>query len=344
MESGQADKSAEPRISIIIPAHNASNYLEQALPAIRRSSYTDFEVIVVDDHSTDGTGDVARRYCDRVVVNEATAGQGTARNLGVEHARGEILLFLDADVCVHEGTIQLVADAFDLHPDVAAVFGSYDDEPADRSVVSSFKNLFHHFVHQNSSPEASTFWTGCGAIRREVFKRVGGFWNPGLTQIEDIEYGYRLREAGEKILLDPKIQVKHLKCWSLRALVYTDVFRRGIPWTIMIMNRGQNERELNFSAGQKLCAPLACMIVPALIAALLHGRGPANPWLMVPVLLVVVVALLNAQFLALLCRKRGPLFALACLPLLLLYYHYSMFGLLTGLMLYVSGKRPCPQK
>ena len=55
-------------------------------------------------------------------------------------------------------------------PGIAAVFGSYDDEPGAPNLVSQYRNLLHHFVHQTGRTEASTFWTGCGAVRRDALR------------------------------------------------------------------------------------------------------------------------------------------------------------------------------
>ena len=83
-----------------------------------------------------------------------------ARNLAAETAKGEILVFIDADVVVKPDTIGKVARVSKFIPRFQALFGSYDDEPAEKNFLSQYKNLQHHFVHQNSSPEASTFWSG----------------------------------------------------------------------------------------------------------------------------------------------------------------------------------------
>lgn len=330
--------AAIPEVSIIIPAHNAAGYLEVSLPALKGSSFQDLELLVVDDRSTDGTRDVAERNGARVLTNAQESGQGGARNTGMGVARGAILMFLDADVVVHPDTVQRMREAFAQRPEIAAVFGSYDDEPADRSVVSTFKNLFHHHVHQKGAADATTFWTGCGAIRREVFERFGGFKKAGLELIEDIEYGHRLVDAGERIWLRPDIQVKHLKRWTLGGLVRTDVFLRGIPWTRMLLRRGSTEKDLNFTWRQKVCTVLACMVGPlGGQAGGMMALGGSGLWWMLPVAAVVLVVWMNSGLFALFARKRGVLFAVGCVPLLLLYYHYSVFSFVTGAVLHVAG-------
>ena len=124
------------------------------------------------------------------------SGPAAARNFGSQQARGD-MLFVDEDVVVHRDSIARVAASFENNPGLAAVFGSNDDEPAEKNFLSQYKNMFHHFVHQQSSAEAETFWR-CGAIDRRNFSAVGGF--DGIRyrrpSIEDIELGDRMRQQG----------------------------------------------------------------------------------------------------------------------------------------------------
>jgi glycosyltransferase involved in cell wall biosynthesis len=330
-------RKSRPLVSIIVPARNAAGYLTRSLPAIRAGSFTDFELILVDDHSTDETAAIARRFCDAVLANNSTPGQGTARNLGAEHATGTLLLFLDSDVCVHPDTCALLAEAFAKDAEIAAVFGSYDDEPAEPSIISSFKNLFHHYVHQTAAADATTFWTGCGALRSEVFRRLGGFRDPAFTMLEDVDYGHRLRDAGYRILLRPDVQVTHLKRWTLKSLLYTDIMRRGIPWTLMMLRRGKAERDLNFTLLQKWATVAACLLWPLLIAAMLLNDTPRFAILGAAGGLLVFLIVANAGLFRLFLAKRGWLFSAACVPLLLLYYWYSALSFVAGVILHLCG-------
>jgi glycosyltransferase involved in cell wall biosynthesis len=133
------------------------------------------EIIVVDDASTDDSPSVAARMGVRVLWLAKNSGPGAARNCGARSAQGDILFFIDSDVVVAPDAVSRVTEIFKLRPYVAAVFGSYDARPRARGVVSQYRNLLRHFAHQRGNPEASTFWTGCGAVRRSVFEAVGSF-------------------------------------------------------------------------------------------------------------------------------------------------------------------------
>src|SRR5690554_67983 len=201
-----------PRVSVVIPVRNDPGNLRLCLEALRRSTLTDIEILVIDDASTDGTPGVAASMGARVHRLPRCGGPAIARNRGAELADGGIVLFLDADVCVHPDTIETFLKTFDDQPDVAAVFGSYDTTPGSPALIAQYKNLFHHFVHQNAAAEAGTFWSGCGAVRREIFLAMGGFDHKRYDRpcIEDIDLGMRLKRAGHRIVLNKAMQATHL--------------------------------------------------------------------------------------------------------------------------------------
>lgn len=260
---GQAPaQAASPLITVIVPVHNDKANLVRCLDALAASRFDAYEVLVMDDASTDDTPDQAERMGARVVRLEKNMGPAGARNLGADHARGQILQFIDADVCVNPDTLAKVAQTFEQNPDADAVFGSYDNDPAHRGLFSQYRNLVHHFVHQQSNPEATTFWSGCGAIRKEVFLEHGGFdVNYARPCIEDIELGVRLSNAGHRIVLNGEIQATHLKHWTFWKMIKTDVFDRGVPWTQLMLAQGSMPNDLNLRVSQRLSALCALAYV-----------------------------------------------------------------------------------
>ncbi len=258
-----------PLISVVIPVRNAPHYLRQCVGHLASSTYDNMEIIVVDDASTDDTADVAEAIGTRVVRLESQTGPAGARNQGAAAARGDIVFFVDADVCVHTDTVEKVINTFVNHPDVDAVFGSYDLKPYVGNVISQYKNLYHHFVHQQAAEEASTFWSGCGAMRRSVFLEMGGFdTSYGRPCIEDIELGVRLHQANRRIMLNKSIQVTHLKRWTLWGVIKTDFWDRGVPWTELMLRSGSMPNDLNLKTSQRVCALLTAAVFLMLIAGI----------------------------------------------------------------------------
>lgn len=257
-----------PYLSVIVPVHNGAATLAQCLAAIMGSSYRDLECLVVDDSSTDASRAIAEQFGARVVpVEGGPAGPSHARNVGAAAARGEVLFFVDADVALASEALGRVATVFKTCPDVDALFGSYDASPAVLDFVSQYKNLFHHYFHQQGQEESSTFWSGCGAVRRAAFFAVGGFdaVRYGRPSIEDIDLGCRLRAAGYRIRLCKAVQATHLKRWTLAGMLKSDICDRAIPWTRLIHRMKQAPNDLNLQRSQRLSALLACALVVALL-------------------------------------------------------------------------------
>jgi GT2 family glycosyltransferase len=333
-------------VSVVVPAFQGSRVLPLSLAALMRSdlSREDWELVVVDDGSTDHTSLIAARYADTVVrLPGRPHGPAYARNRGFEACRGDIVVFVDADVCVHEDTLRRFTELFDTNPGVSAIFGSYDSSPSHPTVVSEFRNLLHHFVHHRDAGEAETFWAGCGAVRAAVFRAVGLFdeWHYARPQIEDIELGRRLRQAGHRILLRPEVQGTHLKKWTLRDIMSTDFLHRGVPWTRLLLQEGPgaSSTTLNLRRSEKVCTALAGVGWLSLLVALVSGSF--TPLLGV-VLALVAIATVNREFYAFIVRERGKRFALSMVPLHLLYYATNVVSAIIGWLLHILLGEPPP--
>jgi glycosyltransferase involved in cell wall biosynthesis len=317
-----------PFFSVITPVLNGGAAFAACLEALRASTFRDWELIVVDDGSTDGSDERAARAGATVLRTTGRVGPGSARNQGAEVAAGEYLFFIDADCEVRPDTLANAASALRADEGLDALFGSYDDAPVGRTLVSQYKNLQHHFVHQRGQEDATTFWSGCGVMRRSRFRELGGFDVIRFPRpsIEDIELGYRLRHAGGRIRLDKRVQVKHHKVWTLAGLVRTDVFDRGIPWTVLTLERRHVvENDLNLEWKGKASVVLAVLLTPLLLAALLDPRA-----LWAAAAAAALLVALNLPFYRFLQRKRGFLFLLGSLPLHWLYYVYCAAAYVLG--------------
>ncbi len=126
-----------PFISIIVPVYNGGKFLDQCLDALTASFYQSYELIVVDDGSTDDSAEISRQKGARVLQTpRGQSGPAAARNYGAQKAQGGILFFVDADVVVQQKTVAQIAADFLKYPDIGAVFGSYDDSPAESNFLS----------------------------------------------------------------------------------------------------------------------------------------------------------------------------------------------------------------
>ena len=250
-------------VTLIVPAHQAASTLPECLNAILSSGVSAKQIIVVDDGSRDATSSVARDLGVRVIRNEIPLRPARARNIGVEAAQTAIIVFVDSDVVVAENAIsRLIAPFSD--PTVGAVIGSYDDSPPSESLLSNYRNLLHYFTHQTANSEAETFWSGLGATRRKKYLELGGL-DSAWENIEDVEFGLRLRASGDRIILDANAQATHLKNWTLRSMFRTDLWGRAVPWARLIFSGRMPSRILNASRSHRLAAlgvALLCLGVP----------------------------------------------------------------------------------
>lgn len=310
--------SDELSISVIIPVHNGGACLGLCLDALLRAvAPCDCEVLVVDDGSTDDSRLQALKRRVKVLQLAERSGPAAARNRGARAAKGSVLLFIDADVLVSPDVLTRVWAHFMADPKLSAVFGSYDDDPADDRLCSQYKNLLHHYMHQQARPQAETFWSGCGAVRRELFLRLGGF-DEELWAVEDVELGYRLSAGGHSILLDKELQVKHLKRWTLKSMLSADIFQRAVPWSKLMLARGRLTDDLNVRKGERVKAAALLLSLLLLPLSLLHAI-----WLVPVALLLGGVLVSNRRLYLLFFRRRGVRFALIAALLHLLYYGYS---------------------
>ncbi len=327
------------RLSVIVPARNAAATLGCVLPVWKRPGRGELELIVVDDASTDGTAETASRHADRVIRLAERRGPAAARNAGALASRGDVLLFVDADVRVPARSADLIVPAFAADPGLDALFGSYDDRPTEGNFLSQFKNLLHHHVHQSAAEEASTFWAGCGAIRRKAFFDAGGFSEAyTLPSIEDVELGYRLKASGRAVRLLKTLQVTHLKRWTLAGLVRSDIARRAIPWTKLAYERGL-PRDLNFRLSDRLSALLVWLVPIGLAAGALF-----RPCFLPAAGAATLLLFINRRLYRFFLDKRGLPFAAGAVfwHWLYLLYASAVFAVWTPacLIMRILERRP----
>lgn len=310
----------EPTLAVVVPAHRAGAEIGPCLDALFAAGFAAEDVLVVDDGCPEGSGDRAAARGVGVIRNEAPLRPARARNRGVDEVDADIVVFVDADVLVHADARARIVGHFTADPGLAAVFGSYDDAPPAPALVSRYRNLLHHFVHQRSAPEAETFWTGFGAVRRAAFLQAGGL-DRAWENIEDVEFGLRLRAAGGRIRLDRDMQATHLKAWTPVSMFKTDLYGRALPWTRLLMRGRAGLGDLNTAREHRISAA-AVAVFPAALAA--SFAAPAALWLAALAALVFLAA--NRRFLGFLVRTKGPAFALGAIPFHAAHYVAALLG------------------
>ncbi|MDY7094241.1 MAG: glycosyltransferase family A protein [Acidobacteriota bacterium] len=332
-------------VTVVVPVGGAAPHWPRCVQSLARLDPPPGEIVVVLDGPNDGHAAQAAELDATVVVLDNQGGPARARNRGAERAAGELLLFLDSDIEAPPGLVAQVAALFNAHPEMAAVMGSYDDSPGDPGFVSQYRNLLHHHVHQTGREIASTFWAGCGAVRRSVFEATGGFdaERYAVPSIEDIELGSRWVSAGHTVRLAKDLQVKHLKRWTLGGMIRTDLWCRAVPWTVLMLGAGEMVNDLNVKTRDRLSVALAFLplgLAPAALAAwlLLPGTGLAPALLAAAVLALILMVALNAPVFRFYRRVRGWLFAAGVVPLYWIYLLICGLGFGLGLLRHLLGR------
>ena len=308
-------------MTAVMPVLDGIAFLRRSLPPLMARVGLDLaEVLVVDDGCTDGSATYAAELGARILATSGRVGPAAARNLGVAQCTTPLVLFVDADVVLHGDAVGRARRAL-ADPSWTAVFGSYDDHPTDPGFFSRWKNLQHHAVHQRSGGLSSTFWSGCGAVRRSAFLDAGGFDAVRFPtpSIEDIDLGYRLRAAGGRVLLDPELQATHLKRWALIDLLRTDIGRRALPWSRLLLRHPEAASDLNVAPGERARAGVAVAFLASLVLPLWAGGASAA----LPFVLLCLAARLNAPLLRLFARRHGAGFAFGGALFLQIHYTYA---------------------
>lgn len=305
-------------LAVVIPARSGCPHIKRTVENLRVQGYP--EIVVV----WDGTPTVE---LEGVTERELPAGSGAgrARNRGVASTAATHLLFVDSDVLLGPGAYPLLQEGFSRWH---GFIGSYDQNPRGRRFVAQFRDLLHHHVHQQLGCEVSTFFTGVGAVTREAWASVGGF---GLSNAEDVEFGYRLRERGISIGVVKELQGSHCKEWTLSLGIRTDLWVRAIPWVqLLLRGPGRLPGSPSLDGKSQLSVLLGCA-VPVLLALspLLSSLTPV--WLAGGGFLVFSLSELRFFY-----RVRGFTFLLRSLPLLLLAAWVKGVGLALGVAVFVT--------
>lgn len=271
--------SQKPLISVVVPARNAEELLPGLLESVFRTQWKDFECIVIDDASTDGSLDSIKRFPVKTIALKEKVGPAEARNIGGREANGKYLLFIDADVVLSEDTIDIIGRRLTENPSLVGINSYCKPEPLNDSPVARYAARFeHHFFHNFLGDSDSKFIpalsTRCGAIRKDVFFELGGlnarlFASPSA---EDTEFAYRLAGAERKLMLVKGLLVEHRwpdslaklsKRYFRNARIFMALVRIHGEFSVLWMTKF--EGILRVGAFAMICALGASVFYPPLI-------------------------------------------------------------------------------
>jgi glycosyltransferase involved in cell wall biosynthesis len=304
----------EPRsISIIVPVRNGAATLARCLTAALASAYPRFEVVVVDDASDDGSGEIAAALPCRLVRLPRHAGVSRARNAGARAARGELLFFIDADCLLPPDALAIADAAWGAGGD-RVLGGTYTPLPADDDFFSAFQSVtIHHFETLRDPPDYVA--AHAMVVDAALFLRSGGFVEGSFigvaASVEDVELSHRLRRAGCRLEMVPGLEVRHVFRFSLRRSLANAV-KKSRTWTRYALANGDVLADSG-TASRALKANVAAAAAAAALLAAAVASGAAWPAALAAAALALDLWVSRA-LVAAFARARGPAFC-ACATL-----------------------------
>jgi len=273
----------KPSYSVIIPAYNAEKTIGACLEGVSRQSLPEaaYEIILVDDGSTDATAELARAF-DLKYLFQENQGPASARNYGASNACGDIFLFTDSDCVPDYQWIEKMTAPFDS-PEVVAVKGAYKTRQTAlvaRFAQSEFVDRYAYLKKSDSIDMVDTY---AAAFRKEIFLKMGGFDQsfPAANN-EDTEFSYRLAAKGCRLVFNQDAFVYHVHPETLFRYLKTK-FWRGY-WRIIVYRRFPGKAvkdsytpavvkiQAILMAGSFVCLPLA-LWVPGFLCPALTAWG-----------------------------------------------------------------------
>ncbi len=206
-----------PKVSVVIPAYNAERFVAKAIDSVLNQTYRDYEIIVVDDGSTDNTLEVLKSYGDKVrYVRQSNKGASAARNTGIRHANGKYIAFLDADDVWFSQKLEKQVKVLDERPEFGLVYSNVEFPSRQNGVVQTQFDLKRPYsgkilsklIVMNAIPTSTV------VARKECFEKVGLF-DESLVASEDHDMWIRIATRYDATYLEDPLMMNGLHSGSL---------------------------------------------------------------------------------------------------------------------------------
>jgi hypothetical protein len=321
-----------PPAAVVIPAHNEGGRIRKCLSSVVPAALDrGWEVIVVDDGSTDDTAEVARSEGIKVISNPVSLGVAAARNLGARSSKADIILFVDADVVPAPSTLHKLADRLLTDQDVHATAG----HPTSKNLSSSWsaqldalRGSYVFYCDQSSNIVGfSAIQSGCCAFRRSVFEEIGGF--PERYRgvgMEEFELGHEMERRGYvNVLLADAPYDHHWKGLCKRS---GELVSRTSRWVPLLLRRARLESP--GAVGSPL-ETTSCGLSGIFFLGMLGGLLHPSAWWLAAASVLLQIAL-EWRFLRFARRTCGVGMALFAWPGLQMYHAAILLGFVPGLV------------
>jgi glycosyltransferase involved in cell wall biosynthesis len=310
------------KLSVVVPCFNSEKTLDQCLYAIRRSVYKNYELIVVDDGSTDISNEICIKHKAKMVMFAKNRGKVQARKEGRKVSKGKIVVNIDSDIVIRPDTLSNIAKYFSLHPKIGGITGILNKQNPNKNFSSQYKSLYMNYIFGKLPEKVTFFYGSIYAYRKKVFKKINE--NNRTKIAEDTEIGQEFVKNHQDIVLFKKLNVIHLKYFSLLSLIKNDflvpygwasVFLKYKGWT-QLGRRGTGFAHA--SKGQIICL----FLVPVILSlSVVDYRF---------ICLIFLWFVLNFDFCKYLYKEKGLVFTLKSMIFTFFDHLIMMMGVICG--------------
>jgi len=320
---------------VVIPNYNGSKTIGKCLEAVLSSAYDAFEVVVVDDASTDNSVEVTSTFPCRLIRFDRHAGASRARNAGARESTGEIIFFIDADCIVERDTLSRVQKAF-IGQEGVVIGGSYTPVSYDSNFFSIFQSIYINYSELKRA-EPDYIATHSMAIEKMMFEKSGGFPERFLPIIEDVEFSHRLRRSGYKLLMDPDILVRHIFNFTFWKSM-RNAYRKSHYWIMYSLSNRDLFSDSGTASKELKVNVLSYFLI--LLSLLLYPVFLSSSFLIFPLFLSVFNLFMNRNLLRAFYHAKGLFFSLpASLYYTLIYPLAVGAGSFTGMIQYYRNAK-----
>lgn len=325
----------KPKISLVIPLYNSQRTIEKTLDSIYKNTFKNFEVIIVDDSSTDSSVKLLKKYPVKL-FQQKNAGPSKARNFGVENSKSDLILFIDSDIVIPNTVLKKIYGAF-KNNNINIFSGMCDSENHYINKISDYENLYLHYQFARQKKTTTSFNTSLIAIRKSLFTKFGGF-KERMRMCEDMDFGQRMLNVGHTIYLDREIEFAHLKNYTFFSYVQKQFKKTVAILKIKLRDiKGGTISKKSYDASLmfQLGIPLSLLVPLGLVASVIFVL--AIP-LYIAVLTFITLILINNKMLSYMYNKRDFRFFITSCFILLVNYWINLIGMCYGITTFILGK------
>lgn len=325
-------------ITVIIPFFNSNQTLKKCLDAVFSNKFEKFEVITISDNSEDNSIDIAKNYNCKIIELKQNKGPAFARNTGANSASGDILLFVDSDVIVKEDILMHVNNAFN-NKTVNVVQGVYSHEPNYKNIITQYQQSFYcYYTWHKQYRYTDTLSSMCIAVRKNTFLKLKGFnTNIKKATTEDEEFGHKLIDDGNKILISRDLNVEHSVNYTIGKFIRRNFTMYVETMKSFIRNKSYIKKVEQKNYSNVLAGiPLIGLIILVFIMMIFYSNGKI---LIIFLILNTMFLLLHLKFTIFVGSAKGLLKALGVMICCYLDSFLMLIGIVFANISYIFGRK-----